>query len=434
MDIYRNNFGYLIDFLTSPGRHGVILPGIVGSGKTHLLGAVSQKMSKELAYQLFQYEGDDSKFRSQVRSSSSCILNDIIAKGADRPFIFVDEVQKEPEIFDALKLAYDKASAQFAVSGSNPAFLRTTANNRLQRRAMVIPQFPLSMHEILAHHQLCDQDGPHHFIDLIANLEDLETYKPWRPKVADKVHEIVKRYLIVGGLPQAWLAPDLIQAMTAIKLVAERGITETYQTTVAADDEIRQFLADRNSQEFTYKGVQQTLRSTKRTAVDRVIDHLMNHGYLFKKTPYLGEAAKTHSTYFATYSWVDPGLVSYFVDPKPNAQDLGFRLESYTHTRLIDCLAHIPVKSGIYYYKPFSIKPANDALSFGSGEIDFVLQTGRQVIPIEVKSTQRFQDIDTHLVEAFIKKYSSRFGLVLYGGSTHVDHDKKIIYFPFWAI
>ncbi len=434
MDIYRNNFRYLVDFLTSHGRHGVILPGIVGSGKTHLLAAVSQKMSNEHKYQLFQYEGDDSKFRAQVRSASSCILNEITAKGADRPFIFVDEVQKEPEIFDALKLAYDKGGAQFAVSGSNPAFLRTTANNRLQRRAMVIPQFPLSMHEILAHHKLCAQDGPPHFLDLITNLANLESYKPWRLKVADEVHEIVKRYLVVGGLPQAWLAADLPQAMTAIKLVAERGITDTYQTTVAADDEIRQFLADRNSQEFTYKGVQQTLRSTKRTAVDRVIDHLMNHGYLFKKTPYLGETATTHSTYFATYSWVDPGLVSYFLNPKPSAQDLGFRLESYTHTRLIDCLSRIPVKSSIYYYKPFTIKPSNNALSFGSGEIDFILQIGRELIPIEVKSTQRFQDIDTQLVEAFIKQYHCKFGIVLYAGSTHVDHDKKIIYFPFWAI
>jgi predicted AAA+ superfamily ATPase len=434
LDIYRNNYGHLISQLIGPNNHGIILPGIVGCGKTHLLGTISRAMAEKYGFRLFQYEGDDSKFRAQVRSSSSWILNEVQEAGADRAFVFVDEVQKEPEIFDAIKLAYDKAKVRFAVSGSNPAFLRTTANDRLQRRALVIPQFPLSIQEILTHHKLCTNEGLTHFGNLIENPIDLEEYKPWRPTVVAEIRDIVRRYLVVGGLPQAWLANDLRSSLTAVKLVAERGITDTYQTTVAADDETRQFLADRNSQEFTYKGLQQTLRSSKRNTVDRVIDHLMNHGYLFKKTPFLGNFTTTHSTYFATYSWVDPGLVSYFTNPNPTDQELGFRLESYVHTRLIDCLARIPIKSGIYYYKPFSIKPSNDALSFGAGEIDFVIKIGREVIPIEVKLTPRHKEIDTQLLEEFIAKYKSKFGIVLYGGSTIVDQAKKIIYFPYWAI
>ena len=410
------------------------MPGIVGCGKTHLLSVISKAMSKDHGFRLFQYEGDDSRFRAHIRSSSSWILDEVQASGTDHAFLFVDEVQKEPEIFDAIKLAYDKEDVRFAVSGSNPAFLKTIANNRLQRRALVIPQFPLSMQEIMTHQGLCSDEGPLHFEQLLESQDSLEDYQPWRPNVAPEIQGIVKRYLIVGGLPQAWLAEDIRSAMTAVKLVAERGITETYQTTVAADDEIRQYLADQNSQEFTYKGLQQTLRSSKRNVVDRVIDHLMNHGYIFKKTPYLGGVATTHSTYFATYSWVDPGLVSYFVHANPNAQELGFRLESYVHTRLIDCLSRIPNKSGIYYYKPFSIKPSNNALSFGAGEIDFVIKLGRALIPIEVKLAQRHKDIDTKLMEEFIKKYKAKFGVVLYGGSTIVDHDKKIVFFPFWAI
>lgn len=290
------------------------------------------------------------------------------------------------------------------------------------------------MQEILTHQKLCTTPGAVHFRQLLEDPINFEKYSPWRTNVPDEIQEIVKRYLIVGGLPQAWLAKDLRSSLTAVKLVAERGITDTYQTTIAADDEIRQFLADRNSQEFTYKGLQQTLRSSKRTTVDRVIDHLMNHGYLFKKTPFLGNLATTHSTYFAIYSWVDPGLVSYFVNHNPNPQELGFRLESYVHKRLIDCLSRIPTKSGIYYYKPFSIKPSNDALSFGAGEIDFVIKIGRDVIPIEVKLSSRHKEIDTQLMEDFIKSYHSKFGIVLYGGSMIVDRDRKIIFFPYWAI
>jgi predicted AAA+ superfamily ATPase len=240
--------------------------------------------------------------------------------------------------------------------------------------------------------------------------------------------------MVIGGLPQAWLAGELSSSMTAVKLVAERGISETYQMTVAADDEIRQYLAEQNSQEFTYKGVQQNLRSSKRNVVDRVIDHLMNHGYIFKKTPFLGDFAATHSTYFSSYSWVDPGLVSYFSTMKPNEQEIGFRLEAYVHTRLVDTLSKIPQKGSIYYYKPFTIKASNNALSFGAGEIDFVVKLGREIIPIEVKLESRYQKIDTSTIEEFLKKYPAKFAVILYGGSTVVDLDKKIVFFPFWAI
>ena len=419
--------------ILSESSHGVILPGIVGSGKTHLLGDLCRDLETQ-GYQLFQYEGDDSKFRARVRASSSCILDDIRSSGSGKPFIYVDEVQKEPEIFVAVKLAHDKLSLKFVVSGSNPAFLRTIASDRLQRRALVVPQFPLSMQEILEHHQLCDDGVYNDFLGILSDPKDLSTFVLSRPKLVEEVTAIAKGYLVVGGLPQAWLAPDLKSAMTAVKLVAERGITETYQTTIAADDEVRQFLANRNSQEFAYKGVQQSLRSTKRTIVDRVIDHLMNYGYLFKKTPFLDTFTSTHSTYFATYSWVDPGLVSYYTSAVPTAQELGFRLESYIHTRLVHYLAQIPQKSSIYYYKPFTIKPSNNALSFGPGEIDFVIKLGRTLIPIEVKMTTKHAEIDTSLLEDFVQKYQAKFGIVLYGGSSFVDLNKQIIYLPFWGI
>lgn len=65
-------------------------------------------MTEAYGYRLFQYEGDDAGFRSRVRASSSCILDEVNEAGSDRAFVFVDEVQKEPEIFDAIKLANDK--------------------------------------------------------------------------------------------------------------------------------------------------------------------------------------------------------------------------------------------------------------------------------------------------------------------------------------
>ena len=433
MDIFRNNTSYLNDIFASKSPCGVILSGIVGCGKTYILKNIAKHMIS-LGFDVRNFDGDDSKFRSKIRSDSASIWDEIRESGMEKCYFSVDEIQKEPIIFDAVKLAFDKAEARFLVSGSNPAFLRTTANDRLQRRGLLVPQFPLSIQEILSHLGACQNHGLTEFRHLLGGKVDLTSPGFTKPQLSPIIKSTVSRYLQIGGLPQAWLSETLDASLQTIKLVAERGISETYQATVAADDEIRQYLAERNSQEFTYKGVQQSLRSNKRSTVDRVVDHLMNHGYLFKKTPFLGEYSSSHSSYFAAYSWIDPGLVSYYATVHPTLQDQGFRLEAYVHSRLIDHLSKIPQKSNIYYFKPFKIKAANDALSFGSGEIDFVVKIGREITPIEVKLTSKIGEIDTELLEIFVKENKLPFGIVLYGGSTVVDVNKKLIYFPYWYI
>ncbi len=434
MDILRFNTDILLKLFLSDNPGGVILPGVVGAGKTSMIAQLCALLAKN-GYEIATYDGDDSLFRTQIRATSRYILDDIQSRGMQRPFVYVDEVQKEPQIFDAIKMAFDKAKASFIVSGSNPALLRTSANDRLQRRAVMIPQLPLSMAEIALHQGLISKKQDlEEMTRLLTSPKNISSVTLTSCRLPDAMGALVNRYLVVGGLPQAWLAKSDVESFRAVKLIAERGISETYQTTIAADDEIRRFLADRNAQEFAYKGIQQTLRSSKRAVVDRVIDHLLNHGYLFKRTPYLGQYSLTHSTYFANYSWVDPGIVSYYSTAKPSPQELGFRLESYVYTRLFDRLAHVPFKSSIYYFKPFKIKPSNDALSFGSGEIDFIIQIGREVIPIEVKATARIRDVDTSLMEEFISEHRAHYGIVLYGGSTYVDSDRKIIFYPYWLI
>jgi predicted AAA+ superfamily ATPase len=128
-------------------------------------------------------------------------------------------------------------------------------------------------------------------------------------------------------------------------------------------------------------------------------------------------------------------MVSYFqgnIDPSP--QEAGVRLEGYIHTRLLERLERISLSSQIYYNKPFAFKSSADALTFKPGEIDFIIQIGERIIPIEVKSTTKLAEIDTNLMCDYLTKYRRPFGIILYGGSPHIDLEKKIIYFPYWYV
>lgn len=413
---------------------GIILAGIVGSGKTTSIEHLCEDL-KTREFQIVKFDGDDVKFRTTVAQNSRCIVDKIREEGLRKPFLFVDEIQKTPETFDAIKIAYDELRVPFVVSGSNPAYLRHEASDRLQRRATIRTMFPLSLSEILVEQKLLDHQGSSWFLDLLCKVDKIEDSLFRQHGPIEDIQGLVKQFFIKGGIPQAHLAPTLDQSFEFIKMVAERGITHTYQGTIAVDDEVRQELARQNSREFSYQGCHQRLRSSKRHIVDRVIEHLLANGYLLKKRPYLDEYEGQKSSYFTTYSWVDPGLVGYYTGTiSPDLQDLGFRLESYVHCQVMRTLESLPLKSSVYYYKPFSIKPSNGALYFKQGEIDFVVKIGARLVPIEVKLTRHLHEVDSSALEDYVRAKRLPFGVVAYGGAPTIDRTKKIVYFPFWMI
>lgn len=413
---------------------GIILPGIIGSGKTTLVLNLIEEL-KSKGFNPLMYSGDDTNFRRLIREDSKIIFHEIASQGLERPLVFVDEIQKEPEIFDAMKYAYDHIGAAFILTGSNPAFLKTEARDRLQRRGLFISLPPLSLSEILLHEGLIQNYDRTEFENLLFEAASLKSVEISREKWDPKIDGVIERYLKIGGIPRAWLAKTPRDSLIEIQTVSERGITETYKSTVAREDEIRRYLAMQNSQEFAYQGLHQTLRSSRRDIVDQVIDHLLNHGYLVKKRPYLFEYEHTKKTYHSVYSWIDPGIVSYYsasLNPEPHEQ--GYRIEGYVHAHLEQYRETYPLSTALYYFKPFNYKAVNDSLFFQPGEIDFLIVTGKRMIPIEVKKTAKIQEIDTQQIEKLISQKKLPYGIILYGGAPFVDKSRRLVFFPFWKI
>lgn len=61
------------------------------------------------------------------------------------------------------------------------------------------------------------------------------------------------------------------------------------------------------------------------------------------------------------------------------------------------------------------------------GEIDFIFSHGKEIIPIEIKSATRWQNIEINLLTKFIKEKRSPFGVVLYRGELYIDYSLKIL-------
>ncbi|MGK5089632.1 hypothetical protein WDW86_18930 [Bdellovibrionota bacterium FG-2] len=213
--------------------------------------------------------------------------------------------------------------------------------------------------------------------------------------------------------------------------MVERGFEPLIRENEDVSDLIRIDLALRHSQEFSLKGVFSKTGLRSRDQVNSVITQLMNHGYLLRKKPLFIEEDKR--SYLCTYSYCDPGIVSYISGDLEARDSIGYRVEGLVHTRLAAILGRIPLKSELGYYKVHTVD-INEKVKFQGGEIDFILRLGKGVLPIEVKATDNRANIKTGTILDFMSRYRVSLGIVLYGGVPYFDKGNQILYWPFWLI
>lgn len=437
MSIYRELLPNLLQYFRREKPAGLILTGIVGCGKTTLIEKLLRELDKDRSrpVQIHRFTGDDIRFREEVSSDSRTLSQRLASmhlpsnKLAPRHLIFVDEVQKTEAVFDALKLAFDEQNASFIVSGSNPAFLNTRAKARLQRRADIQYLLPFSLPEILIHRKDVNAETLELFDQILWEWTEPQSFGKMTCSVGG-IHSTVQEYLTFGGLPLAYLAKSPEEKLVEVRKCFERGMEQISAENDSVDELIRIELARQNAQEFAYQGIFQRTRLRRRERVNEVIDTLINHGYLCRRVP--AQLKEVRRTYLSILSFVDPGVVTYLSgEQHPNPVEQGHRIEGIIHARLDQRIRNKPLKSELGFFKPYRLE-ASGKTKYISGEVDFVIQRGRRVIPIEVKAGQDRKSLDLKAILDFLAQYKSApFGVVLYGGDPLIDHDRRLIFWPF---
>lgn len=430
MYIIRELHENLLRFFRPDSPSGLILAGTVGSGKTTLVKRVLKELDDD--FRVFSHTGDDLQFRQAVARNTRYLHEQVSAQTTRPALIFIDEVQKSELIFDAVKYAFDHTGASFIISGSNPAFLQTEARKRLQRRADLWNLAPFSLGEILCHEKMTQPEWVRQFRDVLFNWQNGQDVEiPL--DLNEGIKRIMARYLCYGGFPLVHLAQNNDDRLVEIRKIVERGFELMSVDNETAADTIKLELARLDSREFAYQGVFQRTGLRRRDRINKVIDALINHGYLLKKKPLL--IGEDRRSYLNNYSYIDPGIVTYLTGEEllEGDTETGFRVEGYLHNRLRQILQLKALKTQVNYYKPFTID-ANNKVKYGAGEIDFVVSMGKRMIPLEAKAGIDRSQVDTTLLAGFIRNRGVAFGVVAYGGLPYWDKRNRILYWPYWLI
>ena len=386
----------------------VVLLGARQTGKTTLVRSLPGLAARPYLTM------DDFDLRAQAESDPEAVVS-------RAPSLVLDEVQRARDLLIAVKRAVDedrkRTKGRFLLTGSANLLMMERVGETLAGRAVYITLWPFTRRERLG----LGTTGI--WSDLLAAKFDR-----WRVVLegAGGTHEAWTDAVRLGGLPvpsreladdesravwysgyiQTYLERD-VQALRAVENLADfrrlmraaclRIGSVINQTDMGRDVGISQPQVHRflNLMEVSYQAIRLPAFSINRTR--RLI-----------KAPKL--------------YWSDTGLAMHLAG---ETEPRGPHLENLV---LMDLLAWRDVQARrpeILFWR-----------TAAGQEVDFVIETPKRVLPVEVKASSRVTPSDAKGLEAFLDEYGdlTQGGLLLYGGTDTYPLTRRVLAAPWWRV
>ncbi len=335
--------------------------------------------------------------------------------------IIIDEVQKAPTVLSAIKQAVDlkHRNIHFVLSGSANLLLMAKVTDSLAGRTVHFTLDPMTLGEILG------TPIPHIFKNIFQG-------KLPKPDIAKCKKEDIASIILKGFMP-----PLLGLSSTTASTQWWEGYVLSYM-----ERDLRQISRIENLPDFRRVMIALAARTgsmlnqteiardagVNQPTVNRYIN-LMEVSYLFYKLNSFAmnrskRIIKTPKAYF-----VDPALPAFLInyydaDSLKDSKEFGSLFENliFFHLKVLSELT-VP-KSNIYYWRTTTNK-----------EVDFIIEYGNKLIPIEVKLSSKVNYSDAQTLRLFLQDYHEAIvGLLIYTGDKIEYLDKKIIAIPYHYI
>jgi predicted AAA+ superfamily ATPase len=420
----------LLAWKNNKNKKPLILHGARQVGKTYLIVEFGKKNYSNISY--FNFEGNKNlsdifendlnptRIIRELEALSSC---DIIP---NKTLIIFDEIQACEKAITSLKYFYENAKEYNFIAAGSLLGIALNRNNL---------SFPVGKIDILTLHPMNFKEfllatNNKKLINEIENSYNNDT--PLSAPLHEKSLELYRTYLIVGGMP-ACINEYLTKKDFDFVKIIQNNIYDTYISdmtkystpnesikTIAAYNSVPQQLAKENKK-FMYNIIQSGARAK---TYEFSLEWLKKAGVVINcskvnegKLPL--EFYKDILSYKIYMSDVGilTGKSNFPSSLVLSSASIGGKAkwaltENYIAQELI-ANGHIP-----YYWE-----------SNGKAELDFVLQIGDKVIPIESKSSE---NVKAKSFSLFMKKYSLTYGIRISGKNFGFENNIKSV--PLYAV
>lgn len=410
--IQRNLFNELIS--EAERKEISFIVGPRQAGKTTLMLYLKKHLEdkgKKTVYINLDIEADTQYFTSQANLIAKIKLE----IGESGGFVFIDEIQRKKNAGLFLKGIYDmNLPYKFFVSGSGSIELKEKIKESLVGRKRVLELSTLTFDEFV------NFKTDYHYKDKLLNFFALEK---------EKTKQLLKEYLTFGGYPKVVLEETAEEKQKAISEIYQSYIErDIYYLLKIQKDEAFTRLVKLLSSQIGQLVNHSELSSTLSISVKTLKNYLwyLEKTYVLKKvTPYFRNARK-EITKSPIYYFSDLGMRNFasgVFGQSSAIENNGFVFQNFIFNFLNENIKNRPTE--IHFWR-----------TKDKAEVDFIIDTGVEQTPIEVKYQNLKKEEITRSLRNYIKKYQPKRSYII-----NLELEKeinlkqtKVIFLPFYQI
>jgi hypothetical protein len=387
---------------------------VVGARQTGKTTLVRDILKEKRAYLTFD---DPATILVAERDAASLLEHD--------RYLTIDEAQKVPAIFSAIKRKVDskRMPGQFLLTGSANITMLSSISETLAGRIVFVEMEPLTITELM--------NSDAHESVLWHILKSVSPEKCWEILYsATPARLSIEKYITRGGLPPACLERNDEARRTwfrgYIRTYLERDVRDLSRIQRLHDyQKYLSLLAFRSAQIFNKAEVARDCGIPYTTAT-HFFDLLLATYQVFIIEPYFRNIGK-RLIKAPKVMWNDTGLAMYLqgLNTWSDAIRLGrdsFLVENRIAIEIKTCLSVLNPEAKLFYWR-----------TSGGAEIDFVIETAGRLIPIEVKWKSELRPKDVTNVKVFMDdfKKEAKWAVVLYKGKQLLKIKDNIFLVPY---
>jgi len=436
--IFRANEKFLFESFERPHVSALLGPRRVG--KTTLMNYYMQ-LHPEKKWVIFNMDVLRQRKRIENEELEVMIEQEALQKigGGKKIWVFIDEAQKCPELFDQVKLIYDthkgKNHIKFILTGSAHLNLhRLTAESLAGRVELLhLREFNLKEMTQLLHPDLSlPQDGTFELIFGSRDFKKLEAIFLHLRPFQNLFVESLENHLVWGGLPETfeekserahlrylgdYLQTYLEKDIRAIETISDLHL---YENLMKISAELTGSLRDDKKILDALHCSRDTL-SKYRNFLAATLQYTEIYPFVDSSIKRLVKAPKGYL--------INNGLVSYLtgihdLSILKTTGHIGHRLENWFLNEIQSWLDTCPERHEITFFRT----PAG-------AEVDFIISLGTKIIPFEISFTTQVLSKKINNLKSFMKSTPEcKFGVCCYLGSLSYDEENHILFLPAWMI
>lgn len=384
------------------------------AGKTTLMFLLKEYLEKRREKTVFfnlDIEADKRFFISQEQ-----LLRKIeLEIGKNRGFVFVDEIQRRENAGVFLKGIYDmNLPYKFIVSGSGSVELKEKIHESLAGRKRIFELFTLNFEEFVNFRTGYKYEAK------LDEFVEIDT---------EKIIELLGEYLNFGGYPRVVLEETLKEKQKVIDEIYQSYLEKdiTYLLAVVKTEafgHLVRLMAAQVGNLVNVSELSSTLGISVKT-VKHYLWYLEKTFIIHKISPFFKnirkEISKSPVFYFG-----DLGLRNYAMGEFGNASvspSTGFLFQNFVFNIIRQKMSYTP--TAVHFWR-----------TKDRAEVDFILDLGAKIIPIEVKFRKLTKPQISKSLRSFITRYHPAKAFIVHLGSRQetVMGKTEVVVIPFFEL